>query len=730
MLCHVRRMSYTGDSMKSLPLAELNSCDTISQLHRHMGTPLFIKNVASTLCHACEHKQKLDNHFFENLRQSLSEPAEYKQDFTERKPLQLEGINDIEGWMKIIFQFSLSMNMGGVAYLILRCCAQQGIDSMLNAVNISLVIDLLSVHRSQSKNVQDIDRILELSDMTNYLFSSEQVKMIIDKAYMTLRPDLSFQLQEPFEIVSSNFLYPNATIENLIRVFGSVLTSKVSDTLSYYTGNEQEDKDIDITELLNRQLLSKYLQFCYHVIQERCMNNDPVIVYKIWLIIKPFHNKIYNAVINSETNDLSNNFYYYQTLAKMITTFSKNRRYRKLIDEIIYDLPLDSVKVCPELMTSIIYHCARTKNESLGTIVGSRYDSNSDLSKLFGQGGDLSILATGDKFTPAQARAFLAYNLRLGRKQKSLEIIEYLKDKLIGITNLDFNEVIRCMLYNGGNKTDQVKDKLDSVWKMIEHNNDLKNRKLNKYALITYLDYMINQMKRVSLDFKRIDQIYQYAIQCSPFEDVIYWNYFYMSYFKYIIRKYPLNIAQEIYKNCKIFTTRRNPSDVIYFCKVGDYGFRNNPFMQKFQDVRLKLNDNVRLLILRDIYQRNDSYLKRAKQLQSDDLPEAEKQYVEVTRWVYEELTEIRSSSMKSNRHLVQSSMLIDIIKTIHRQARSIGFQLTPVRDAIDANERVYRLKMGEAVAIDNIKLEEEFEENTACGDNIWRGSNALKYRK
>lgn len=182
MLCHVRRMSYTGDSMKSLPLAELNSCDTISQLHRHMGTPLFIKNVASTLCHACEHKQKLDNLFFENLRQSLSEPAEYKQDFTERKPLQLEGINDIEGWMKIIFQFSLSMNMGGVAYLILRCCAQQGIDSMLNAVNISLVIDLLSVHRSQSKNVQDIDRILELSDMTNYLFSSEQVKMIIDKA--------------------------------------------------------------------------------------------------------------------------------------------------------------------------------------------------------------------------------------------------------------------------------------------------------------------------------------------------------------------------------------------------------------------------------------------------------------------------------------------------------------------------------------------------------------------
>ncbi|GAV29553.1 hypothetical protein PMKS-003054 [Pichia membranifaciens] len=429
----------------------------------------------------------------------------------------------------------------------------------------------------------------------------------------------------------------------------------------------------------------------------------------------------------------------------MITLFSKNRRYRKLINEIIFDLPLDSVKICPELMSSILYHCGRTKNESLGAIVGSRYDDESNtgnageesvnLKNLFGQGGDLSILGTGEKFTPGQAHAFLSYNLRLGNKKRALEIVEYLKYKLIGFTAIDFNELIRSILYT--NKTEANNPHADNsaevAWSMITSNHTMNKSPLNKYALITYLDYMINTMNRKEnkgkLDMIRVQEIFGIAYLEQPPSDVKYWNHFYMCYFKYLIRRFPLKIAKSVYENNR--GLHNGDTKYMIFQKLGDYSFSSNPFATRYADVRLRMDSNLKTMVLRDMYQRSDGYMKRARQLESADIEEAKSQYIEITQWVYSELMAISHSRSKANKNMVHNSIILDLAKTIDRKSRELGFEL--FRDAkavISDAERKYRTQKGEHIAIGNIPVDDDYAQSLKLTQSGWQNFFSKKRKR
>lgn len=724
------------------------------QLYQSMGVPLFMQNLTIAISNT-ENKNNL-NHLlefayskFDELVTTSNFPFTIANDTT-------DPIRKCDNMLGVIFQLSIEFNLPIIGYTALINIINKALhkeeytneqmmklfDSLLNVQNITMLIDLLSINKSQKTNIKEIDCIVTLISRYNqlvdqlafgslYELTDSQIKTIIDKA--------------SFCLIEDDTVTPYATIELLIRELGFFISKRVSYSISYYSkevqDKKQEEKETEnnvynARELLDRQILSKYLQFCYLIIQERSKNNDPVVVYNIWSIIKPFHNKLYNATIDSENNNLTNNFYYYQTLSKIITVFSKNRRYRKLINEIIFDLPLDSVKICPELMTSILYHCGRTKNETLGSIVGSRYDDidspmdatnaeDSRLKKLFGQGGDLDILGTGSKFTPGQVHAFLSYNLRIGNKKRALEIAEYLKHELIGFTDIDFNEFIRSVLYS----SDQMKIKEneeentsngDIAWSMIYDNYTSNKNDLNKFALITYLDYLVNTIGKNEnkLDMYRVNEIFQFA---SSFKGDKYWNHFYMCYFKYLNRKFPLEVTKTVYEN----NLARKKQNGEFFQKLADYKFTTNPFLTRFEDVRFPINDNLRCLILRDVYQRSDGYLKRAKEFKSADLNEAYEQFQDISKWVYNEIMEIqgRVNSKKHTKSIIHNSIVIDLAKTIDKKARELGFYVYKEEEGgnMSNDERKYRIQMGEEVAIGDITVEDDYERSLAASRERWQ---------
>jgi hypothetical protein len=768
-----------NESDESLPL----NTQTLSKYYDEMGTPLFLLNIVDSIFKISKDNEKLNiliDFTLEKIKDLKMNSIDYSEDeilliYEKQKENNFSQFNKL---IYNLFQIGLKFNILSISINILNNIISKAnknlndefnnqlINQLLINENISLLIDMYSINRSQTRNVKELDELFQLVNAYNKLmiklnlkvfeFSDIQIKSILDKSYYTLFKDVKINSKMPFEAFE-NYTSPYSTLEIVIREFGLIISKRVSNSISFYKKKSQNDeteneknedddqKDLDyiktIEEIMNKQLLNKYLQFCYFVIQDRCENNDPSSIFIIWKIIKPFHNKLYNSIINSETNHLTNNFYYYQTLSKMITIFSKNRRYRNLVNELIYDLPLDSVKICPELMSSILYHCGRTKNESLGRIVGSRYDDEtsirSNLKKFFGDNGDLNILGIDEKFTPGQVHAFLSYNLRLGKRDRSLEIISYLKDKLIGFSDIDFNELIRSILYsnnNNNNNNNKNKTKLTNlndkeetneeiVWKMMMINENDHKESMNKYAMITYLDFMINSMNSKPLNFERINEIFNFIRKNVNKNHIKYWDHFYMIYFKYLNRKFPLEISQTVYINSKKYTLQKfrpefekNIEQEMYFQKLSDYGFRMNPFMIKFNDVRIKMSENLRMIILRDIFQRSDGYLKRAKSLKSDDIEEAKDQFIKISQWVYKELLEIKYNKNIKNRKLIESGEFIDLLKTIDRKVRKIGFkdqhESKQNKIKIDKDELRYRVNQGESVAIGDITLDKEFENN------------------
>lgn len=743
--------------------------DSIENLFNSMELNLFMQNVTIALVNnKGKNIDKLLNFTIDKLNEISKSEIHYKSNI----PITYKeiGFNDNKSFnlLYLIFELSLHKNLPIIAFTILsniinKCIYEindkERIDKLINIFlnqdNLLILIDLFCVNQLEKRNLKDIDNIITLISRYNllaekynykiYEFTDIQIKSIFDKASCTI-----VQHSKITEISSTS------TLELLIREFGSIISKRVSYSISYYkketietetketketTKKENEEEEgensyFTVEELLDRQILSKYLQFCYLLINDRCQNNDPISIFNIWTIIKPFHNKLYNAEINSETNNLSNNFYYYQTLSKMITIFSKNRRYRKLIDEIIFDLPLDSVKICPELMSSILYHCGRTRNESLGSIVGSRYDDDTiNLNSLFGENGNLNILGTGEKFTSGQVHAFLSYNLKLGNKKRAMEIVEYLRNKLIGFSAIDFNEFIRSILYSDHMKLKDIeKDSNENiVWNMIISNKNEGDKSLNKFAFTTFIDYLINNMKRKNIDLNKINLIYNIINQEFSRDDIKYWNHFYMSYFKYLIRKFPLKIAKKVYEN-----NTREISKAPGFEKIGNYGYNTNPFNEKYMDVRISMNNNLRILVIRDIYQRSDGYFKRAKELNSRDLDEAESQYIEISQWAYNELMSMGGKN-KSSKNIVHNSIIVDLAKLIDRKSRQLGFQLENNVDLNDKakskikikikdknrilskSERNYRIDSGEKLAIDDVTVDEDFSQTLKAANSRCR---------
>lgn len=351
--------------------------------------------------------------------------------------------------------------------------------------------------------------------------------------------------------------------ELVMREIGHSM-SVLASSLPIYGGSADETttKSLNLTQILHH-----YLFFCYRYIEDRIRNNDAGAVYSAWTILAPFHNKLLNSVVDSPNNNRLNDYYYYAVLSRMITMFSKNIRYRELVNGLIASLPIDAVKICPSLMTTLLYHCARTHNRKLSDILLLQYDENT--------------LGLPTKYTTGQMYALLWMALSCKNFQRAREIIKYMKDQLIDFSPVEFNQLVCATLRS------DMPDAEESSWQMITGKAGYEAQ----YAYITYLNYMIDHD---SMDFAKIEYMFGNATKSVDKKYRRFWNYWDVTYFKYIGRKFGCQTAIEVYENC----TAGNA-----FKTLADFQYNIDPFTSRLSKVRMPLDVKVRPLIVRDIFQ-------------------------------------------------------------------------------------------------------------------------------
>ncbi|VEU21640.1 DEKNAAC102744 [Brettanomyces naardenensis] len=390
-----------------------------------------------------------------------------------------------------------------------------------------------------------------------------------------------------------------------------------------------------VTELNYSRLLHHYLAFCYHYIENRILYNDGGSVYTVWNVIKPFHSKLYNSDLDSPNNNEFNNFYYYEMLAKMITFFSKNVRYRPLVKDLISTLPIDAVKVSPGLMTAMIYHCSRTGDDKLADLLMEQYTDDT--------------LGLPMKYSSGQLCALLSLSLKNQHFDRAKEIIGFARDNLLDFNSAEFNELVIATLNSHFENADQ------SAWSMILD----KGPGEAQFAYISYINYMIDHYDH--LDFGKVQYIFKNATAAISYKNRNFWDYWQLSYFKYLNRRYPVDKAITVYANCLLdasTNTRQSHESCSHlpFKTLADLEYSTNPFTSRYDKVRMVLSDEVKPLILRDIYQTAYRTFKGS-----------DKRLKEVATWCYKRFSDLG---------ITDSATQIDLTKTVRQRARKLGFDL------------------------------------------------------
>ncbi|QPG73568.1 hypothetical protein FOA43_000880 [Brettanomyces nanus] len=526
-----------------------------------------------------------------------------------------------------IFQLSITFNMTDLATIILRATIFNALKHddkqtfqralvIANSVTLDSLLKLLCV-KDPSNDLRDLITIFELIDRYNRMvtkyrqvsgnpscasfFNLSQSEIV---AILAKSSPLSERLITSPEYVKMS--------ELVIKELGHAI-SIMAASMPIYTDNYELNT---IAQLTYSGLLHHYLAFCYRYIENRIHFNDPASVYSVWNIIKPFHNKLYSSDVDSPNNNCFNNYYYYETLARMISCFSKNTRYRPLVKDLIVDLPIDAVKVAPELMSALIYHCSRIQNHHLADLLLQQYDNDT--------------LGLPTKYSTGQLSALLSLTLKDKQFEKAKEIINFARDNLVVFSAGEFNQLIVTTLHSN------IENAEHDAWQMIL----ARTPQDAQYAYISYLNHMIDNS--LHIDFAKTDFIFQKAIESINPSNRHFWDYWNLSYFKYINRKYsPLESMKIIDNGAGIST----------FKTLSNFQFRTNPFSTRFDKVRLHLSKEVRPLITRDIYQiAYKRYMKGEKPL-----------FNTIADWCYLQFKQlgIRDCNLK-----------IDLAKTVRKKER------------------------------------------------------------
>lgn len=552
---------------------------------------------------------------------------------------------------------------------------------LINEQSLTMLFRSLALKRSMNEDIMDFKIIFSIikqyDQLVNrkYHMDSYISKNIIDKAH-------SFHIQSLKNSSNDNKASNIAVLELVVIEMGKLISREVSNDLSYYTINNFEEDGINqvviLDDLLKSQLLFKYLHFCYSIIQNFNLKNDSISIYRVWRIIHPFHTKLFNSSVKSQINNGVNLYYFYDTLAKVIQSLSKDRRYRPLIENLITTLPVDSIKLCPSLMSSLLFHCTRNNNKKLSLVLMSQYTDREDIEI--------------GKRTTGQLNALFAATVKSGEFSRAQEIIKHLEFNGVRFNEFHFDQLIRCVL--NGTVSMSITERSEMVWEMC-----LKFKNLNSDGLLTYLNFMIDH--RV-IDMKKVNQIYK--IGCKLRTNRRKWfDRFNILYMKYMVRNYPLYMVIEIFKNSTIGQESQVLSELTNMKSRGV-----NPFRVNYSLVKMDMKLEMKNLILRDIYQMAYTYLQMAISTESEQITMAKTQSNVICNWVLEEMCKLRGT-VKSLEPFNKSAIASDLVRTIRTQGRKNGFEMDEKPNGISEDHMRYLTRRGEKIALNGKPLDSQF---------------------
>lgn len=550
---------------------------------------------------------------------------------------------------------------------------------IVNDQSLTMLFNSLALKRSPNEDIMDFKIIFSMIKQYDqilnrkYHMNTQLSKRLIDKAH-------SFHVQSlNCGPESSNI----PILELIIIEMGKVISKEVSNDLSYYRIEtkhkyEKDNQLIILDDLLKSQLLFKYLHFCYSLIQHFSLKNDSISIYRIWRIIHPFHTKLFNSSVNTQINNGVNLYYFYDTLAKVIQSLSKDRRYRPLIESLITTLPVDSIKLCPSLMSSLLFHCTRTNNKKLSLVLMSQFTDREDV--------DISKRTTG------QLNSLFAATMKSGEFSRAQDVITHLDFNGVRFNCFHFDQLIKYVL--NGNMKMNIDERTSIGWEMC-----MKFKELNSDGLLTYLNFMIDH--RIN-DLERVNDIYKFGTKLMT-NKRRWFDRFNVLYMKYMVRNYPLYMSIDIYKNS---TIGEESKVLLELTKTKSRG--TNPFKVNYSVVKLDMTLEMKNIILRDIYQMAYTYLQIATNRESDKISMAKTQTGVVCYWVLNEMCKLRGMA-KGLEPFSQSAIASDLLRTIRQQGRDFGFELNDKHNDMSEEQMKYLTKRGEKVPLNGESLDSQF---------------------
>lgn len=474
---------------------------------------------------------------------------------------------------------------------------------LLDQTIISQIIESLLV-RNPDLDQTNSSKIIDLVSKKNSTIKGI-VKSRADDDHLELR-DFQYQLT-PIQLTN--------LLDQTVSLHGDASSLHVQrKVVDFVTDNLK-------TEISDLQTFQAHLilRCCYRLIELHIALNNSSIVYSIWHRICHLHDLSYNSNVTTINNNAKNDFFYYSVLAKMIRFFSKSSEYRKVVQELIENLPIKACSLNPALMEALNFHCYRVGDMKLSRILIGELEENG-----------------GNQLTRGQLSSLLSIYLKfddLEAVEKLVGLIQQSSDpnEMNGVDHVEFNLLITKILYQ--------KDGFDKVWQMASTVSPL----IGKSSFITLTNFMIQNSKKFNhrIDFSKTDIMFDRLRKSLHKKDKIFslWTNLYVKYM------------------CKRSQSPRDLWPLIGKIESAE-GTLLNPFTTRLAHVSLVVGPTNEKIVVKNILDHCLTYLQKN--------PKDAEQSREVVTWCISRLARMG---------LNKNDLMIELNRSRCNKLRSVGFK-------------------------------------------------------
>ncbi|ANZ77541.1 BA75_04442T0 [Komagataella pastoris] len=455
--------------------------------------------------------------------------------------------------------------------------------------NLSKVVKLASLHNSivdeVSLKINDLPWMKELDNplainLKQFYFSDTQVNKILEK------------------------LTQMSDTPRSVRVKSEVFGFLVKSMTQHRRGK---------LSVVQENFLFKY---SLRYISSNLKNNNLSSVYLGWSTIKTYYTKSLHE-IQQNTSSTTFSAEFFEVLARSIRSFSKSKKYKYLVEELIEDLPVSACVRNPNLLESLMFHSTRHKNHQLAQVLLIELEHFQSL----------------EGFTRGQLSSILSLYLLLNDNEGVQKVVAILFSHFGGLNHSEFNQITWTLL--------QTNNDLDNIWSMATSVCPL----VAKSTFLTIINRMIDSH---SINFDRIDQIYNLMQPILPRDDE-FWVYYTTAYIKYVLKKFPLKYTHLVLSKS---LTQLNGNTMHYYKRC------QNPYMLPIHEVRLYIPSSIDSFVVESMLHNITLKLKSDQSTkQIDDIENLKG----IKQWCQDYLRIIGRTT---------NEIRIDVAKSFHRKSR------------------------------------------------------------